>query len=293
MPARWHLVPVAGTALLSPLLLAAVPSNGGGMVDGLSLTFHQTSTQRGVQPNTMQVRVLGSLGRIDYQKPQPGMTAGTYLLLQADSARVTMVSPREKTATVMPIGGILSVLGAALGSSGLMKAEFSDISVESSEVGPGEAILGHPTQRFNVLQSYVARISVMGMRREMKTRATMEVWVATDIPAAEARALEEFGRNLLSAFGGMGGFGGDGMRELQEELARKLPAGVQLRQITTTISEQGNRRDSTVTTSEVTEFTRGPLDPALFEVPAGYRVERPGGGESGSAPAPPGDAVRK
>jgi hypothetical protein len=268
MPSRR--LPAYAATLAVPVLIAAMPAGVPSSADGLSYRWRQTSTQRGVQPIEMQVRVLEHRARIDYQKAPAGMAAGTYLLLNADSASVTMVNPREKTATVFPVGGMLSVLGSALG--GIVKADFSDVSVEASDLGPGEPIFDQPTHKHNVTQRYTARVSVIGIRREVKVRSSMDIWVATDIPPAETRAMEAFARNFVGAFGSMGGFGGDGLRDLQEALLEVIPRGVHMKQVTTTIQQQGNKTDSSTTTAEMLEFSKGPIDPGIFQLASDIRV---------------------
>lgn len=256
-----------------PLLVAARPLVAPSVADGVSFTWKQTSTQRGFQPTEMQVRVMNHLARIDYKKAQPGFPSGTYMLLDAEKAQVTMVNPRDKTATILPVGGMMSVLGG-LGASGMIKAEISDVSVEATDLGPGEPILGHPTHKHNVKQSYNVKVSVMGMRREMKMNSSMDTWVATDIPAAEARAMEEFGRNFVNAIGGAAAFGGDGMQKLQAEIMRTMPKGVHVKQVTTTTQvDQGGKEETSTMTSEMTEFNRGNIDPKIYEIPSNYTTK--------------------
>lgn len=276
--------------LIAPFVLAALPSTTSTAVDGIMITWRQTSTARGVQPTTMQLRVAGNLARIDYQKAPQGMAAGTWMVMDADKGSLTMVSPKDKSATIMPVGGMASVLGA-IGAAGLMKAEVSDIAVESQDAGEGEPILGHATHKFTVDQSYRIKVSVMMMKRENTVHSTMEVWVATDIPAAETKVLEDFGRRFLTSMGGMAGFGGDGMRTLQEALADKMPHGPQLRTLTTSVTtDAGGRADTTRSTSEATAYQTGPIDAAVFEIPVGYKIVDMSAGPPGTGPASPSTA---
>jgi hypothetical protein len=199
------------------------------------------------------------------------MAAGTYILLDAESRRMTMVSPKEKTATVLPLGGLMSMMGG-MDEAGLLKMDVTDISVSVDELGAGESILGHSTMRYRTRHSFSMSVAVMGFRRSSKEVTETDVWMASDLSVAEGKALDEFARNFSQSFSASG-IGGEGMRKLTEELQRKMPKGFPLKQVAKRTSvDQGGKETSSTTTTEVTEYKRVTLDAKLFEVPAGYTL---------------------
>jgi hypothetical protein len=251
------------------LLVAATELDRPLLADGWSFIRKTTSSNPRVPQTEMQVRLLQHRARIDYLKPMPGMRKGTYILLDAEKQQLILVSPEEKTATVVPAGGLAAALGA-VGQTGLMKIEVTDVSVAVDDVGPGEPILGHPTHRYRLDQKSTMSVSAMGFRRTSKNATTTELWMTTDVPSSEARAFEEFNRNFA---GSLGGLGGEGLRTLQEEIQRKMPAGFALRQVATVNeTDQGGKTTTTTTTTEVTEFREVALEPSLFEVDPRFRI---------------------
>ena len=259
--------PALGALALAPLFLAPTPV----AVEGWSFISTTTSDVRGAPEMSMQVRLAGPQLRVDFLKGTTGMTPGAYMLLNAETSQLTMVSPKEKSATVLPVGGMASMLGA-VGAAGIMKIEIDNVSVTVEDLGAGDAILGHGTHRYRVKESHTMNVSVMGMHRSGTTATDTEMWIATDVSRTEQRAFEAFAANFAQSMGGAG-FGGDGMRKLTDELQRKMPKGLVLRQIATTRqTDQGGKETTSVTTTEVKEFKQARLDEKLFEVPKDYVV---------------------
>jgi hypothetical protein len=95
----------------------------------------------------------------------------------------------------------------------------------------------------------------------------MDSWITNDF--AGQRAFEEFGRTFARNTAILGG---NAAKKMQED-AEKMPQGVPLKQVVTSTvtSDKGDSR-TTTTTMEMTDFTSGSFDAALFEVPAGYQV---------------------
>lgn len=265
---RSSLAAIALPALLASTI-ASIPGGAPAVVNGWSFTSTTKSTDRNVGETTMKVQLAGANVRVDWVKAPQGMPRDGYMLLNADSALLKMVSPREKSVTVLPIGGMASMLGA-MGAAGLMKMEVSDVVVSVTEGGAGEALLGFSTRKYTMKQTYGMKMSVGPIKRSSTVDNTTEMWVA-DVPAPEQRAFEAFAKNFAQSFAGAG-FGGDGMKALIDSIAAKMPSGATLKSVATTISTDGGRQNTSTTTTEITEFTQGPIDAAVFEIPAGYKV---------------------
>ncbi|NUQ10706.1 MAG: hypothetical protein HUU26_00040 [Gemmatimonadaceae bacterium] len=203
-------------AAIPALLVAGLAASPAArpVVDGWSFTSTTKSTDRSVGETTMQVRLAGANVRVDWVKAPQGMPRDGYMLLNADSAILKMVSPREKTVTILPVGGMASMLGA-IGAAGMMKMEVSDVVVSVSDDGAGEDLLGYRTRKYTMKQAYGLKMSVGPIKRSQTIDNTTELWVA-DVPAPEQKAFEAFAKNFAQSLTGAG-FGGDGMKALLAE----------------------------------------------------------------------------
>jgi hypothetical protein len=258
-----------GAIAILPILTAA-RTGASVAAEGWSFLWTSTSTARGAQPTEMRVRIAGQLARIDYVRAPQGMKRGSYIILDAEQGLMTMVSPSDKTAMLLPVGGLTSMLGA-MGAQGLVKMDVSDVSVSVQDLGSGELILGHPTHRHLLKQSMTTSVSIMGMKRTSRSVTDTEMWIATDIPAAQIRVFEEFGRNFAQS-SGIGALGGEGLQQLQAELQSKVPRGFPLKQVATTVTDPDGKATTSTTTTEVKEFQQASIDEAIFVVPADYKV---------------------
>lgn len=258
-------------AAIPALLVAGLAASPAArpVVDGWSFTSTTKSTDRSVGETTMQVRLAGANVRVDWVKAPQGMPRDGYMLLNADSAILKMVSPREKTVTILPVGGMASMLGA-IGAAGMMKMEVSDVVVSVSDDGAGEDLLGYRTRKYTMKQAYGLKMSVGPIKRSQTIDNTTELWVA-DVPAPEQKAFEAFAKNFAQSLTGAG-FGGDGMKALLDEVAAKMPRGATLKSVATVITTDGGRKNTSTTTTEVKEFRQGPIEASVFEIPAGYKV---------------------
>lgn len=256
-------------ALAFSLMLAtpAVPAPVRPVVDGWTFVTNTKSTERGVPETQMQAQVTETKVRVDWQKAAPGMSKDSYMILDAETGVLTMVSPKEKEATILPIGGMASMMGA-MGMGGVMKVEISDLAVSVDEGGAGEEILGYPTRKFTMTQAYTMRMQVGPIKRTNKIDNTTELWVA-NVPPPHARAFEAFAKNFAQNFANAG-FGGEGLKALTDEIAAKMPRGLTLRSVSTNKDDKG--KVTGTTTTEVREFKQAPIDPKVFEIPADYKV---------------------
>jgi hypothetical protein len=217
----------------------------------------------------MKVQVAGSKVRIDWQKAAPGTPAGSYLVLDAEAGTLTMVSPRDKSATMLPVGGMASMLGA-IGAAGLMKVEVTDVVVSLTEDGAGEEMQGHATKKYTMKQTYAMKMQVGPIKRSGTVDNTTELWVA-DVPVPAQKAFEAFARNFAQNLTSSG-LGGDGMKTLIDEIAAKMPKGVALKSVATSITDQGGRKSTSTTTTTVSDFKQVSLDEEVFRFPSDYKI---------------------
>jgi hypothetical protein len=242
------------------------------MAEGWTFVWNVTSDAPVAQNSTMQVRLLTHQMRVDFRTgTMPGMPPGGYMLIDAEKGQMVMVSPQEKTATLFALGGMGTAMGQ-MAAGAQMKMEATDISISVDDLGPGEAILGHPTHKYRLKQNYTLNMSTMGMQQSTRTESTTETWMSTDFPEAELRAFEGFNKTFGQSAGGIAAMGGEGMKKLNEELQAKMPKGFPLKQIVTGTMTMQGRSQAMRTTMEVASMSKGTLEPSLFEIPEGYKV---------------------
>lgn len=228
------------------------------------------SDGKGAQSNpSMTVSLLPGKARMDFEgdAKQPGMGKGGYMILDAEKGLMTVVSPEEKKAMVMDPSALGNVM-SAMGASGLVKMDVSDVKVAVEPLGAGEKLLGYDTKRFRVTRSHSMSVSVFGRKTTTKDESVSELWMADRF--IDGRAFEEWAKSFAR---GVGGIGGDGFKKLMEAEEANMPKGVPLKQVqkSTSTDDKGNVTTSTIT-MEMQELKKTSLDASLFEVPAGYEV---------------------
>jgi len=262
-------VPYALTAAV--LLLSAAPSAADpALADGYKFTWKVTSEsdareQSGVQPS-MAVQLAGGKLRMDFTEStsNQAMKKGSYMIMDAESNKLIMVSPEEKKAMVMDPAAMGNVAGA-IGSSGLIKMEIDNVKVEVEDLGAGERILGKAIHRYRVTRAYDMSIKVMMMKRKSHRESVQELWLTTDF--GTDRAFEAFGRQFASKVSA-----GGAMQKLVDA-EQKVPHGFPMKTVMKSVDTDDKGKTSTTTsTMEVTELVKANIEPKVFEVPEGYDV---------------------
>jgi len=260
-------LPIAALALV-----AATPRSVA--VEGWTFTWSITSEtadgkadNRGVPPS-MKVSMVPGKARIDYVGDVPrGQKKGTYLIIDAEKGDFIMVSPEDKSAVIMDPSALAGAM-SAVGATGLVKMEVSDVNTQVEKLGAGDRLLGHPTTRYRVTRDYKMDVSVMGRHNRTTHHSVGEAWFATD-NFIEDRVFSAWSKNFA---GSMQGMVGDSFKKLMEA-EEKVPKGIMMKQVVTSTDtdEKGKARTGTMT-MEMTELQKGSLDASLFEVPGSYKV---------------------
>lgn len=259
---------LGAVALVSLVAVAAVRSPA---APGWTFTWKVTGDGAG-QNMTAQIRVLEQRLRMDFEEGRmPGLSAGGYMLLDATKGQMIMVSPREKSAMIMSGEGIASAMDA-MGGAG-MKMDVTNASTTVEPLGAGGEILGYPTQRYRVRQSFTITVSAMGQSHSSTTENDMETWMTTALPAEQQQAFEAFERNFMQSTSNMVAMGGDAFKKLADELQAKRPKGFALKQVQTTRTTASGQTSTSRATMEVTSMASADLEPSLFDVPGDYRVQ--------------------
>lgn len=215
------------------------------------------------------VRMAGPNARIDFREGGlPMTTSGGYMLVRGADRQFVIVNVKDRQAMLLGADGLGAGLGA-LTNNALVKMTMRDPRFSFEELGPGERILGMPTRRVRVHDASTMEMRVLGRTNRSTSSTVTETWIAARPAGLDAAAVQGWSR----AFGA-------GLRRTNAELAaqmadyeRKYGDGIALRSVGVTEStdDKGRARTDTVR-MEVTDLTRGRLDPALFDVPAGYET---------------------
>ena len=215
------------------------------------------------------VRMAGANVRVDFQAGGLATARpGSYMLVRGAEQQFVLVNTRDRQAMVMSADGLGSGFGA-LTNNGLVKMTMRDPHFAFEDLGAGERVLGYPTRRVRVHNSSTMEVRVLGRTQRSIDSSTSELWIAQRPAGLDAAALAGWAR----AFGG-------GVRRTNPELElqtadyqRRYGDGLALRTVVVSrhADDRGRVRVDTVR-SEVTELTRGRIDPAVFAVPADYQT---------------------
>jgi hypothetical protein len=281
-PRRRPLPPATvATSLAAAAALAAAPAARPLGVQDLTFTYRAQSTAaaRGARqgggppaPNVLAtVRMSGANARVDLHEGAaavPMMQGGGYVLLRGADRQLVVVNPRERQAVVLAADALGAGFGA-LTNNALLKFTLRDARFGFEELGPGERIHGQPTRRVRIRSGGTLEMRVLG-RTSRSTEATVtEAWIAPRPDGLDAEALRGWSRSF-----------GAGLRRTNAELAaqaadydRRYGDGLALRTVAVVQATDDQGRTSVDTVRmEVTELSRGRVDPAALEVPAGYQT---------------------
>lgn len=210
-------------------------------------------------------QVMGHTRRMEFVQvsniPLATAAEGIYQLWKSADSTMTMVMPKDRTATVTNVGGMLA------GNFGGIKPKIAQHVTKSQmdDLGAGEKILGHPTHHIRVTTEGTVEVTMMGQTCTGTLNNVSEMWIAPDVDLKAA--MEAVSKTMSGAFG----IADD---DLPGAAPSSLPAGTPLRTVTRSTRPNALGRSITVTTtSEYVELTHGPLDPSLFTVPSDYHVK--------------------
>jgi hypothetical protein len=214
-----------------------------------------------------QVSPLNATGPVSMIVSDSGKTI-TYL--DAQRSTYLRVRPAEMIQNMQQMGG--------------MTMQFSETTASVDSLGPGPALLGHPTSRYRVATGMTMRMSAMGESQSMKFSSTTEYLFATDVKDALNPFTSLSGGDMVNMFGSANRDFAEKMRAAQAKLPRTTP----LRATSTaTIVAPGQTR-TTSTVAEVTSLKWVPADKTAFEIPSTYKETAiPSMGGMGAGAPPP------
>jgi TonB family protein len=256
-------VPAGARGVLSAIGMGKpAPRPPAGTVDGWSYAQNVTVDSGGATEklvSSLRVQVTGNTLRMEVHGARARPELGEMLTLFDLAAHsMTTVSFQRRTATVMstisaapmPIPFRMDVAGAP------------KMSVQN--LGAGEVILGHRTQKYRISSSIVLRVTIGAQSCRRTTNIVADEWTTTDVDIHPS--LQEMSRQLLD----MQIIQGDAFEKLAALRADRVK-GFQLRSVSQqTIAAPDGRQRIVTSTGQVTELVHGPIERAAFAIPEGY-----------------------
>jgi hypothetical protein len=285
-PSRRPLRPLAGVTVLGCgvlLLTAAKPGHPRATATGATAraagaTFKYRITSSSSDKRTRESRAMyadvrmqdGNI-RMDYLE---GMTPmgqkNGYVIVQGETGKFIVVSPKDKQAMVMTADGFGSGFGALMNNP-MLKMTVSNTSFRFKDMGAGEPMLGYKTRRVRTWYSSTMELKATMMPdQKMVTTDSSDQWIATGVDLGSPKNMERWARSFAS-----------GVKSTNPELEAELrkytneygSTGLALKTITwSTQTDKNGKVMADTITMEVTELKTGDIDPTVFEIPKNYQV---------------------
>jgi hypothetical protein len=250
-------LPPSALTLRAPLPLTPAPHTG--TVIGWSMTQTVTMDSGGRAPVVLTTRMRASGGRLRVE-----------IASNANEARATMVllvdSATRRRSAIMTSGRVVSI--GPLGDEGqaMLRAEHAGLSRKITDLGDGGRIAGVATRHYLLEDVSRTRLTLDDRTCVIERPSKTEVWNTTDASMADMGGRAMAAARLLQ--------GSVAQFELIADTAyRNRPPGATLRSMGQhTAKDLTGALHTTVITTEVTGYTKGPLDAALFDPPEGYQI---------------------
>lgn len=229
-------------------------------------TFRTTGDDSN-DPTSGTVRVRGDRTRIDMDRK--GSDEKDYILISGD--KMMSVHPDRREVSEMSAPKFEHIIGVALRAvSPMVKFNVSNATISSERVGTGQEMLGYATEHVRMVEKFDVHIVALGFDggTEHHTIVT-DYWVSPglDLGSNPLLALLEHASSALAQ---------TDRDFVQKEAAMRAEVlkGTPLRTVVneTSIDKKGVR-SSKNRSIDITSVHVGPQDPALFQVPSGYRIK--------------------
>ncbi len=276
----------AATLALAGTTVAFTPPVRALLVPGTTYEFTMTTSEsdesfaaagKTMTQSVGKVQIAGDRARIEFAEvkgPSPMMGKDGYVLMHEGGNVLYMVSPKEKQYMRMDakaMGSMFSSLSSMTG--GMMKIDVKDASMSVKKIGAGETLLGYATEQWQIDQAYTMSISSFGFGTTTKNESQTTLWMAPQLKASELmNPFLDMARNFSSMFEG-----NDEWKKVVDGPMDQLPnaAALKMRSNATTTTDKGKTQYS-ISTMEVTNWTKGDVAADQLELPKGYKaVEMP------------------
>ena len=233
-----------------------------------------TETPRGIRIDVLERSGPGAM--LAQRNPAVG-APGSYRLAIDGGRRMIVVDTVKREYYEMnyaQMAGMGAEVSKMMTSMGM---KMSAVGFDAKDLGDGGVILGHPTTHWKTHQTMTTSMQVEGDTVAMTADMFIDTWYATDVkPVTPQGPLNSYPGELdsaaMSMMRGVMGESAEKILENYKRMPRTIPLKVEIKGS----MNMGEMDVMTGTTREVTKLERGKFDPALFEVPKGYKpVDNP------------------
>ncbi len=219
-----------------------------------------------------RMTTVGDKVRIDAvegSSPQILSTTGTaYSLALGNGVELYTIDTARKEYSRLDLAEIKKMMSNAMSMLGQLEMNVSGSKFEVDSLGPGETVLGHPTQRWRSVQSMTIAAAVGTDTMSMSMENRTESLYARDVEALSGTTMP--GQDSLMSMGMFEGLLTDEITKTMMDAYRKLPKGMPIRSVATSAMMSGIADFTIVTTTEVAKIEKVKVPASFFEVPKGY-----------------------
>ena len=260
-------------ALSCAIVLAPVAINAQSANQNLAVDFRTTVTVSGTPDTGVIVgHAVGNADKVRMDLTMKG-SGSQVTPLAADGSMSMILSDSGKTVTYLDTKGSRYIRmrpADMLAQSQQMgvKMDFTDTKATVDSLGPGPAILGHPTSHYRIGTGMTMNVSAMGQQQVVTIASTSDYYYATDIKGAVNPFSSFSGADMASALTGSNKDFAEKMKAVQAKLPKATPLKATSSAIMTIA---GMPPRVTSTDAIVTGLKWVAADPNAFEVPANYK----------------------
>lgn len=252
---------------LAPIAVSAQNQN-------LAIDFRTTVTVAGTPDSGVIVgHAVGSGDKVRMDLTMKG--AGAQVSpLAADGTMSMILSDSGKTVTYLDTKGSRYIrmrpadMFAQSQQMGV-KMNLSNTKATVDSLGPGPAILGHPTSHYRIGTGMTMNIDAMGQQQTVSIATTSDYYFATDIKGSVNPFASFSGADMASSLSGSSKEFAEKMKAAQAKLPKATPLKATS---SATMTIAGMPPHVTNTDAIVTGIKWVTADPKAFEVPAGYKA---------------------
>ena len=261
------------TRTVIPGVLAALLALGGAgaagaqTAKGYRYTFSVTGD--GTEAATGTTIAAGDRTRIDFDSAADPQ----FVIVDNRAHTITLVYPDRREYSVVADTTFQRLVGSILSALPVVSVQLTGASVTDTSLGAGEAVAGHPTARYQVVQEFTVSLGAFGFQAAgLHQRVTTEYWLARDL-TLPANPLVTILSQVMTVLAQ----NDRDFAHRSAEALRPVAHGTPLRMVIHTETRSGDRGAATVKTTvlQVTSIARAAVDLARFEVPAGYTRKEP------------------
>jgi hypothetical protein len=280
---RRQFITIAGSAACAVLLGAARPTGERDQppatVVGLRYDIQMTATNTPApgpsgqsSPTYLQTLAHAQMAsgtlRIDVAKGPfviGVVQDGDFLTLRDSGHTVLLFKPQTKQYLQLDLAKLSQGVSGLAGTfGGLLGMQATNVKITTASLGAGDLMQQYSTVKYRLTQDYTVAVAVMGMNTTMTTHSTSDYWFAPQVTNVANPFDASPNKGSPTSF-----LGPDYATQMAAARA-KLPNGVPLKAVTTTVVTDSKGTSTSTTTWQLSNITKATISTSVFDVPAGY-----------------------